>query len=103
MGILVINAGSSSLKFELFDAEAGATLAMGSSDWSDPARSRADPPAVNRARGPDEDPDPGHRPAVGHAIRALVGRPRGRRPRRSGIGSSTGGPSSGRPSASTSA
>jgi acetate kinase len=39
MSILVINAGSSSLKFGLFDAEARQTLATGLTDWRvDPGR-----------------------------------------------------------------
>jgi acetate kinase len=41
MSILVINAGSTSLKFGLFDAEARETLVSGSIDWADGNRERA--------------------------------------------------------------
>jgi len=41
MSILVINAGSTSLKFGLFDAEARESLASGSIDWADGNRQQA--------------------------------------------------------------
>ena len=41
MSILVFNAGSSSLKFGLFDADARDSLASGAIDWADGDRSRA--------------------------------------------------------------
>jgi acetate kinase len=41
MSILVINAGSTSLKFGLFDAEARESLVSGSIDWADGNRQRA--------------------------------------------------------------
>jgi acetate kinase len=41
MSILVINAGSTSLKFGLFDGEARETLASGTIDWADGNRQRA--------------------------------------------------------------
>ncbi len=41
MSILVINAGSTSLKFGLFDAKARETLATGSLDWADGDRDHA--------------------------------------------------------------
>ena len=41
MSILVINAGSTSLKFGLFDGEARETLVSGTIDWADGNRQRA--------------------------------------------------------------
>jgi acetate kinase len=41
MSILVINAGSTSLKFGLFDAGARETLVSGSIDWADGNRRQA--------------------------------------------------------------
>ena len=57
MSILVVNAGSSSLKFALFDASAQRDLASGSIDWTNNA-GRAE--ATN------------HRDAVAHAVRMLT-------------------------------
>ena len=42
MSILVFNAGSSSLKFGLFDAEARRALVSGGIDWADGDRRHAD-------------------------------------------------------------
>lgn len=72
MSILVINAGSSSLKFSLFDAEARAVLASGHVDWTDPDRG---PELVVRtasgrsSQTPIEGSD--HRSAASLAIRTL--------------------------------
>src|SRR5690349_9977310 len=76
MSILVINAGSSSLKFGLFDDEARQCLATGLIDW------RADPqhaelvirPAEGEAiRSRESVSD--HQTAVLHAVRRLEGLP----------------------------
>lgn len=74
MSILVINAGSSSLKFGLFDADARETLASGMIDWT------ADPPRaalVIQRRGKDEMRSHAevadHRSALAHAVRSLIG------------------------------
>jgi acetate kinase len=76
MSILVINAGSSSLKFGLFDAEAKQTLATGLIDW------RADPRhaelVVTNSEGKSlhwREPVNDHRAAVLHAVRQLSALP----------------------------
>ena len=50
MSILVINAGSTSLKFGLFDSEARETLVSGTIDWADGNRQ-----AVNAAAPPSNE------------------------------------------------
>jgi acetate kinase len=76
MSILVINAGSSSLKFGLFDAEAKQTLATGLIDW------RADPGQAELVIKPSEgtsvhsrDSVKDHRAAVLHAVNKLANLP----------------------------
>ncbi len=73
MSILVINAGSSSLKFGLFDAEAMEPLASGLIDWT--AQS-GQAELVVRARGSEEIRSRvdvvDHRAAVVHALRCLA-------------------------------
>jgi acetate kinase len=77
MSILVINAGSSSLKFGLFDAEAKRTLASGSVDWRvDPKQAEliVQPSGGEAMRSRESVTD--HGAAVRHAIgrlRALDG------------------------------
>ncbi len=73
MSILVINAGSSSLKFGLFDAEAQQTLATGLIDW------RADPQHAELVIQPSEGASvhsresvKDHRTAVVHAVDKLA-------------------------------
>jgi acetate kinase len=73
MSILVINAGSSSLKFGLFDAEAQQTLATGLIDW------RVDPRQAELVIHPSEgepirsrESVADHRSAVLHAVRKLT-------------------------------
>jgi acetate kinase len=73
MSILVINAGSSSLKFGLFDAEARQTLATGLIDW------RNDPHQAELVIHPDKggpirsrESVTDHRTAVLHAIHRLA-------------------------------
>lgn len=73
MSILVINAGSSSLKFGLFDAEARQTLATGLIDW------RADPRQADLVIRPSEgeairsrESIADHRKAVLHAVDKLT-------------------------------
>ncbi len=72
MSILVINAGSSSLKFGLFDDAARDELASGLVDWTDPSRA---PEVVVRAAGGRERRAPvdasDHRSAASLAIRAI--------------------------------
>lgn len=74
MSILVINAGSSSLKFGLFDAEARQTLATGLIDW------RADPRQAELVIHPSggeairsRESIANHRKAVHHAVDKLSG------------------------------
>jgi len=72
MSILVINAGSSSLKFGLFDAEAQQCLAAGLIDWrKDPRQAELvihpSKGAAIRSREPVSD----HRTAALHAIRRM--------------------------------
>jgi len=76
MSILVINAGSSSLKFGLFDAEARQTLATGLIDW------RADPRQADLVIYPNEgaplharESVNDHRTAVLHAVKKLASLP----------------------------
>jgi acetate kinase len=76
MSILVINAGSSSLKFGLFDAEAKETLATGLIDWHiDPRQAElvihpsAGAPIHSRESVAD------HRMAALHAVNKLAGLP----------------------------
>jgi acetate kinase len=76
MSILVINAGSSSLKFGLFDAEARQTLATGLIDW------RRDPRQAELIIYPgggqpirSHEPVADHRKAVLHAVNKLAGLP----------------------------
>lgn len=73
MSILVINAGSSSLKFGLFDPEARDELASGLIDWTaDPKQASL----VLRPRGQGETRSQvevtDHRAAVAHAVRLLA-------------------------------
>lgn len=73
MSILVINAGSSSLKFGLFDADARGTLASGLIDWTaDPQRASLviQRPGMDDVRSQVEVSD--HRTALVHAVRSLV-------------------------------
>lgn len=73
MSILVINAGSSSLKFGLFDAEAQRTLANGLIDWrNDPRQAELviHPDKGEAIRSRESVAD--HRTAVRHAIRRLT-------------------------------
>lgn len=72
MSILVLNAGSSSLKFGLFDGDAHVELASGVVDWTDPARGAEI--AVRPAAGPERRTpygDADHGSAAALAIRAL--------------------------------
>ncbi len=76
MSILVINAGSSSLKFALFDAEARQSLATGLIDW------RVDPRQAELVLKPSEgeairsrESVSDHRAAVRHAVDKLAGLP----------------------------
>ncbi|MBI3319174.1 MAG: acetate/propionate family kinase, partial [Candidatus Omnitrophica bacterium] len=73
MSILVLNTGSSSLKFGLFDTDSSDTLASGMIDWAGEAQ-RAN--LVLRARSADEIRRQldvtDHRSAVTHALRAMV-------------------------------
>ncbi len=72
MSILVINAGSSSLKFGLFDDEAREELASGIVDWTDPVRGAEI--AVKTAEGSERHSPYGtsdHRSAAALAIRTL--------------------------------
>jgi acetate kinase len=74
MSILVINAGSSSLKFGLFDAEAKQTLATGLIDWR--ADSRLAELVVQPSEGEairSRESVADHRTAVLHAVRRLAG------------------------------
>jgi acetate kinase len=73
MSILVINAGSSSLKFGLFDAGTCAPLGSGQIDWtSDPRHAELviRPEAGGHTRFQLDVSD--HHAAVGHAVRALA-------------------------------
>ena len=73
MSILVINAGSSSVKFGLFDRDARQSLATGLIDWTADA-SRAE--LVIRPSGGEELRSPltsvDHRSAIAHAVRTLT-------------------------------
>ena len=74
MSVLVLNAGSSSLKFGLFDATVHETLASGMIDWSGEARQveltvrSADRGEIRRQLEMSNDCG-----AVSHAVRSLVG------------------------------
>ncbi len=72
VSLLVVNAGSSSLKFALFDAEASRSLARGIVDWTDPDRG---PELVVRSTGGPERRIPhesaNHDSAASLAIHAL--------------------------------
>jgi len=72
MSILVINAGSSSLKFGLFDAEARQSLATGLIDWrNDPRQAEL---VIHPSKGEpicSRESVADHRAAVRHAIRRL--------------------------------
>jgi acetate kinase len=72
VSILVVNAGSSSLKFGLFDAAAREQLAAGLIDWTaDPKRAElvVRPRQMPEVRYPLEVND--HRAAMSHALRAI--------------------------------
>ena len=74
MSILVINAGSSSLKFGLFDVDARETLATGLIDWTaDPQHATL----IVQSTGKDDVRShvdvADHRSALAHAVRLLVG------------------------------
>lgn len=76
MSILVINAGSSSLKFGLFDAEAQQTLATGLIDWrADPRQAELviHPSGGEPIRSHESIAD--HRKAVLHAVSKLTSLP----------------------------
>ena len=107
MSILVINAGSSSLKFGLFDAAAMEPLASGSIDWTAPSGQAE---LVVRARGSEESRSrvdvSDHRVAVAQALRFWPRRKTGPRgmvqpSQSSGTGSSTAARSSAKASEST--
>jgi acetate kinase len=73
MSILVINAGSSSLKFGLFDAEARQTLATGLIDWRvDPGQAELviHPSQGEPIRSRESVRD--HRTAVLHSVRKIT-------------------------------
>lgn len=72
MSILVINAGSSSLKFALFSPDLQSELATGLVDWTDPTRSAEFLVRTfdgHERRTPFDSPD--HRSAASLAIRSL--------------------------------
>src|SRR5437867_244705 len=73
MGILVINAGSSSLKFGLFDAQANESLVSGLIDWT------ADPGKADLILRPYDRPEvrsqvsvADHRAAAAQAVRSAA-------------------------------
>lgn len=74
MNILILNAGSSSVKFGLFDAEARETLASGLIDWTaDPQRAPLviQRPGAEEVRSSVEVTD--HRTALVHVVQSLTG------------------------------
>jgi acetate kinase len=72
MSILVINAGSSSLKFGLFDAETLTTLATGLIDWrADPRQAELILTPANGEPLRSRESVTDHRAAVRHAVRRL--------------------------------
>ncbi len=80
MSILVLNAGSSSLKFGLFDAEAGRALASGGIDWAGGDRQHAqltlcvEPDRPLRATVSAPDDQTAARLAIGRLEEAAAGR-----------------------------
>lgn len=73
MSILVLNAGSSSLKFGLFDARAETSLASGLVDWKADPRLAALTVRVGAEETRRQVEVTGHRAAVGAVLRALAG------------------------------